>query len=42
MSKGKISEIAVTLMLVVGVLSWIFTAPSMSSHGRYWSLAQEF
>jgi threonine/homoserine/homoserine lactone efflux protein len=34
MSKGQICGIAVTLMLVAGVLSWIFTAPYMSSQGR--------
>jgi hypothetical protein len=34
MSKGQICGIAVTLMLVVGVPSWIFTAPDMSSQGR--------
>ena len=34
MSKGQICGIAVTLMLVAGVPSWIFTAPDMSSQGR--------
>jgi hypothetical protein len=34
MSSGRIAGIIFTLMIVVGLLSWIFTAPYMSSQGR--------
>ncbi len=34
MIKSKIAGIAVTLVVAVCILSWIFTAPYMSSQGR--------
>ena len=34
MSSGRVAGIIFTLMIVVGLLSWIFTAPYMSSQGR--------